>query len=178
MEHKETVRKFVDALGKFEVPKIDAKLVETYITNIVIDTDSLEEFICYSDRYLKHTQTFQLAFLLHSLASVLVSSPMGSAVLQVTKDVNTDAFDIPTTEGLRLRELDEAKRYEGFCDLLMDYESAPAQSLEKRIQEQRTSGDNKLDDGSEPNAVFNPYGTKLPQNSAGEDLTEETEIID
>lgn len=175
MEQVEVVRKFVDSLGKFDPPKITAKVARAYIENIVVDSESLEEFICYSDKYVKHTQTFQLSFLLHSLASVLKIAHLG-AVSEVVRSIQTDAFDISADESRELGESDAAARYDELCSKLMDYENEEAQKLHKRFIEGRNSGDKKLDDGTEPNKIFDPMKTKFDDGSPpGDDLTEESE---
>jgi len=178
MEQNDVVVKFIESLGKITPPKINGPLLKNYITNIVVDSHSLEDFIVHSDKYLKHSQTFQMSFLLHSLASVLIATPIGSPVLQVLSSIDTNAFDIGLSEASEIRKTDEAKRYDELCQKLMDYDSPEATSLENRIKKERKIGI-KFDDATEPNQLFNPLKTKFPtQEQAGEDLTDELEIRD
>ena len=175
MDQKEIVRSFVDSLGKVKPPRIDQTLVENYVTNIVVDSDSLEEFICYSDRFLKHTQTFQMAFLLHSLSSVLMFHPLGSAVSQVRHSLQTNVYDI--ADGSKLMKLEGAKRYDKLCQKLMDFDSAESKKLEERIKEVRAG--EKVDDGTKPNQCFDPMKTHFStQEEPGQDLTEDLEVRD
>lgn len=180
MEHKDTVRKFVDALGKMKPATISASLLKSFITNIIIDSESLEEFIAYSDSFLKHSQTFQMAFLLHSLSSILTIDPLGNPIKQTRDNIETHAFnDISMEEIQVIIKSDEAKRYEGLCDKLMDLNGPEAKSLEKRMFDQRHSDLEKIDDGTEPNQLFDPMKSKFPtQTEPGEDLTEELEVMD
>jgi hypothetical protein len=176
MDQKEIVRKFVESLGKINPPKINTDLVSNYLSNIVVDSESLEEFLSYADQFLKHSQTFQMAFLLHSLSSVLMFHPLGSAVAQVKGSLAVNnVFDIP--DGAKLMKLDGAKRYDELCQKLMDFESREAKSLEKRIKEVRKG--EKIDDGSEPNRCFDPMTSNFrTQTQPGEDLTEDLEVRD
>ena len=180
MDQAQIVRDFVDTLGKMSPPIIDGSLLKNYLKNIVVDSKSLEEFITYSDRYLKHSQTFQMSFLLHSLASVLKVSPLGNPVHQVLASVKTHVFDIPHQEIIKIEKMDEAERYSQMCSFFMDFESKQSKSLEGRLSKERNDPNlEKIDDGTTPDAIFDPMGTMFPiQAEPGEDLTEELEIKD
>ena len=180
MQQKKIVRDFVDTLGKMNPPIINGSLFKNYLKNIIIDSQSLEEFIIYSERFLKHSQTFQMSFLIHSLASVLGISPSGNPIHQVLSSVQTHVFDIPHEEIIKIEKMDEAERYSQLCNNFMDFESKESKSLEVRISRDRNDPNlEKTDDGTAPNAIFDPMGTEFPTQSVpGDDLTEELEIKD
>lgn len=180
MEQKEIVHDFVETLGKISPPIINADLLKNYITNIVVDSESLEEFIAYTDRFSKHTQTFQMSMLIHSLASTLVWSPLGNPVKQVHSMIPNNCIQIPHQTITRFAGLPASKRYEDFCRKLMDCDTPECQSLETRIDNDRLNLE-KLDDGTkEKNPCFDPMKTSFPQSNepTGTDLTDELEIND
>jgi len=175
----EVVHEFIDMLGKSTPPVINADMVINYIKNIVVDSDSLEEFIVETDRYLKHSQTFQMGFMLHSLASVLTVTSHGNPIRQVQDSIATNAFNISLEEGMVIKALPEAKRYDEICEPLMDPTTDFAIRLNDRIVEGRNSGQEKIDDGSEANQIFDPMKLNFPtQDEPGQDMTEELEIKD
>jgi len=180
MEQKEIVREFIKSLGMMKPPVISTDLFKNFIKNIIIDSESMEEFIVYSDRFIKHSQTFQMAFLLHSLASVTAIAPTGDPIGEVRKSVKTIAFDIPIQEMVKIISMDEAQRYSELCEKLLEYNSDEAKRLDKRIVDDRNNPDHqKIDDGTDPNQLFDPMETKFPtQSTPGDDLTEDLEIKD
>lgn len=175
MEQKEIVEDFIKSLGQMTPAIINAEFIKYYVTKIVIDSKSLEQFIVETDRYLKHSQTFQMGFLLHSVSSVLCFSPLGSPVDQVKNMIPTDAFRMTYEESYKLKDLSESKRYESLCQKLMD-DTKESRSLEAKVSQARRL--DKLDDGGTiKNPLFNPMKTKFSKDKAkGEDLTEELEV--
>jgi hypothetical protein len=153
-KQEEVVTAFISSLGRMVPPIIDAELVRNFITNIVVDSESLEEFITGIDRYSKHSQTFQMGLLLHSISSVLCFSPLGSPVKQVTNSFPTDVFHMSHEEANAFKELSGAKRYDILSIKLMT-DTEEAKSLDSRIKAERKL--DKLDDGGTvKNPIFDP----------------------
>ncbi len=173
MDQKQIVYNFVESLGGI-APIIDGELLTNYITNIVVDMSSLQEFISYTDRYLKHNQTFQMGFLLHSLASVLDFASIGNPIDAVVTSIPTSALKIPLDEMQRLAKTDAAKRYNKLCLLLMNPKLSAASDLNVIIIAGREK--EKLDDGGNVNPMFNPMSSVFPKEDPGVDLTEDTEV--
>lgn len=152
MEQKLIVRDFVDSLRKIKPPVVNAKLLRRYLVDIVTDIDSLQEFIVYTDRFLRSSQTFQIGFLLHSLASVLMYHPLGSPVKQVKSSISTDVIHMSYQESKEIAALPEAKKYNDFCEQLMELESESAKILDGRIVEGRKVKE-KIDDGTREEVI-------------------------
>ena len=188
MDQGEIVKEFVVQLGKMTPPVIDKELVLKYVTEVVVDSDSLGLFFMETDRYVKHSQTFQMGFLLHSLCSILMYDHLGSgmtkslssvlpsqsAVDQVTGVVATDVFNISEKEGEELKENDYVKRYDNLCQLLMTDRNL-IEALNDKMDIQRKLP--KIEDvGKVPNPLFDPLTVKFSQHDQpGDDLTEQTE---
>lgn len=147
MKEKQIVRDFIDSLRKIKPAIVDRELLRRYLVDIIVDSDSLEEFIVYTDRFSRSSQTFQLGFLLHSLASVLLYHPLGSPVKQVKSSISTDSIHMSYQESKVIASLPEAKKYDDLCSQMMDYESEMAKKLEARMTESRKIKE-KIDDGS------------------------------
>ena len=174
MTQEKIVENFIKSLGQMIPATINAEFIKYYITNIVIDSESLEQFIVGTDKYFKHSQTFQMGFLLHSISSVLCFSPLGSPADQVKNMVPTDAFRVTYEESYELKELSESKRYESLCQKLMS-DTVEARSLDAKITHSRKL--DKLDDGGTvKNPLFNPMKTEFSDTPKGEDLAEELEV--
>ena len=174
MEQDEIVKEFVEGLGKISPPIIDKEIILKYVTDVVVDSDSLGLFFMETDRYVKHSQTFQMAFLLHSLCSVMLYHPLGSAVQQVTNIVATEVFTISDEEGQEFKENNYVKRYDNLCQLLMT-DKTLIEALNNKMDAQRKLP--KIEDGGKvANPLFDPLTVKFSQQSQpGDDLTEQTE---
>ena len=176
IDQKQVVRGFVESLGKITPALITTDLFENYIKNIVVDSESMEEFIAYADRFLKHSQTFQLGFLLHSLASVLTMATPGGPLLQVKLTIKTDSFRIPYDDIVRMKDLPEALRYDKLCEKLIEPQSPEAKSMDARIVSNRENKE-KIDDGTPANALFDPMKVMFAEDhEPGQDMSEKTEV--
>lgn len=169
-ERFERIREFVDGLRDAE-PELNAALLKTLIEEIVVDEETLREFILYSDRFMRRSKTFQITFLLHTLASVLKShNPIGSPVKQVEHFIPTKAINIAFEEITQISNTPEADRYDKICDNLMNPQNKSSYDLHMEILEGRKN--EKLDDGSEPYLLYDPKDIKIqsPQLAADKEI--------